>query len=415
MGGGISAERAARGLIDRGVGLIATAGADGHVVAHACFVPENTSDRAELAFAVADAWQGRGIGTLMLAHLAQLAEATGAVTLTAFVHPTTTACSSVLRDSGFAMRRPRRARACWRSSSPHSSAPPRVRASRIAIGPRRSPRCACPASGLDRGRSARRAGRAASAGRGPQPGRRRLRRPLYPINPHAAEIAGRAGVRDGGRCAQPGGAGHHRRRRARGARRGARLRRRAGVRALVVLSAGFGEAGAEGRAARQSCWASAATTGMRLVGPNCLGVLNTAPGSGSTRPSPPVAPPRGTDRLRLAERRLSASPRSPRPRDAASGSRRSSRSGDKADLSGNDFLRFWEQDPAPTSSLLYLESFGNPRRFGQIARARRARASRSSRSRAGARPRARAPRPRTPARCWQPRTSPSTPSSPTPA
>jgi hypothetical protein len=59
-GGGISAGRSARGLIDRGVGLAATAGVDGHVVAHACFVPEPQDDRAELAFAVADAWQDAG-------------------------------------------------------------------------------------------------------------------------------------------------------------------------------------------------------------------------------------------------------------------------------------------------------------------------------------------------------------------
>lgn len=98
LGGGISAVRAARGLIDHGVGLVATAGVDGHVVAHACLVPEPNGERAELAFAVADAWQGRGIGTLMLAHLAQLAEAAGVVTLTAFVHPDNHRMLAVLRD-----------------------------------------------------------------------------------------------------------------------------------------------------------------------------------------------------------------------------------------------------------------------------------------------------------------------------
>ena len=81
LGSGPDAERAARLLVDRGVGLVATAGVDGHVVAHACFVPEPTGERAELAFAVADAWQEQGIATLMLAHLAQLAEAAGIVTL----------------------------------------------------------------------------------------------------------------------------------------------------------------------------------------------------------------------------------------------------------------------------------------------------------------------------------------------
>ncbi|MGZ4278533.1 MAG: GNAT family N-acetyltransferase, partial [Solirubrobacteraceae bacterium] len=103
LGGGISPLRAARGLVDHGLGLVATAGVDGHVVAHACFVPEPNGERAELAFAVADAWQGRGIGTLMLAHLAQLAEAAGVTTLTAIVHPDNRRMLGVLRDSGFVL------------------------------------------------------------------------------------------------------------------------------------------------------------------------------------------------------------------------------------------------------------------------------------------------------------------------
>ena len=125
---------------------------------------------------------------------------------------------------------------------------------------------------------------------------------------------------------------------------------------------------------------------MRLVGPNCLGVLNT---------EPDVAPQRHLRARRAA---------------AAGGSRFASQSGafgiaalaeaagrglglssfvsmgNKADLSANDLLEYWEQRRGrPTWSLLYLESFGNPRRFGRIARRVGRDASRSSRSRAGAR------------------------------
>ena len=75
--------------------------------------------------------------------------------------------------------------------------------------------------------------------------------------------------------------------------------------------------------------------------------------------------------------------------------------GNKADLSGNDFLEYWEQDPDTDVMLLYLESFGNPRRFGRIARAvAAAQADRRGQERPLGRP-ARAPRRRTPARCWR--------------
>ena len=143
----------------------------------------------------------------------------------------------------------------------------------------------------------------------------------------------------------------------------------AGVRALVVLSAGFAEVGERrARAASASCWPSAAAAGMRLVGPNCLGVLNTDPASRSTRPS------------RRAPRRRAAS-RSPR-RAGRSGSRRSPRP--RAPRPRALLVRLDRRQGRPlgqrlpallgagratrTSILLYLESFGNPRRFGRIAR-----------------------------------------------
>ena len=76
--------------------------------------------------------------------------------------------------------------------------------------------------------------------------------------------------------------------------------------------------------------------------------------------------------------------------------------GDKADLSGNDFLEYWEQDPDTSVLLLYLESFGNPRRFGRIARRITTAKPIVAVKRAG-RP-AGARRRRAPARCWRRRT-----------
>ena len=128
---------------------------------------------------------------------------------------------------------------------------------------------------------------------------------------------------------------------------------------------------------------------MRLVGPNCLGVLNTAPDVGLNATFAPEPPRRG--RIAFASQ-SGAFGIAAIAEAARRGLGLSSfvSTGDKADLSGNDFLRYWEQDADTDVVLLYLESFGNPRRFGRIARARRARASRSwpssrGRSAAGAR------------------------------
>ena len=103
LGPGPQEDRAARTLVERGTGLIAVAGPEETVVAHACFVPE-TRDRAELAFAVVDAWQNRGIATLLLAHLAQFAQASGIVTFVAWVHPANRRMLHVFRDSGFPIK-----------------------------------------------------------------------------------------------------------------------------------------------------------------------------------------------------------------------------------------------------------------------------------------------------------------------
>lgn len=142
---------------------------------------------------------------------------------------------------------------------------------------------------------------------------------------------------------------------------------RKGVRALIVISAGFKEVGAEGAEREEKLLAAARRYGMRLVGPNCLGLLNTDPDVSLNATFAPVDALPGrvafssqSGALGLAildyARRLSL------------GISQFVSVGNKADVSGNDLIEFWERDPGTDLILLYLESFGNPTKFTQLAR-----------------------------------------------
>ena len=136
-----------------------------------------------------------------------------------------------------------------------------------------------------------------------------------------------------------------------------------GVAGLVVLSAGFGEVGEVG--AQAELRDLARRNGMRLVGPNCIGVVNTAIGLDAT--FSPYAPAPGRIAMQSQSGALGIAILE---RSARIGLGVSSfvSVGNKADVSGNDLLQYWEDDPGTDVVLLYLESFGNPRKFARIAR-----------------------------------------------
>ncbi|HEX2028277.1 MAG TPA: GNAT family N-acetyltransferase [Nitriliruptorales bacterium] len=142
---------------------------------------------------------------------------------------------------------------------------------------------------------------------------------------------------------------------------------RLGVRAVCIISAGFAEAGEVGRERQAELVDLARAHGLRVVGPNCMGLMNAS-----------------------ADVRLNAtfSPTFPRPGRSSFSSQSGALGlavldhvdrlglgiatfvsvGNKADVSGNDLLLYWEDDPDTDVVLLYLESFGNPRRFARLAR-----------------------------------------------
>jgi acetate---CoA ligase (ADP-forming) len=138
-----------------------------------------------------------------------------------------------------------------------------------------------------------------------------------------------------------------------------------GVRALCVISSGFAETGADGLERQERLLELVRAHGARLVGPNCLGIASSAPRLNATF-APRALPPgrigfssqSGALGLALLEKAT----------ERRLGFSAFVSIGNKADVSSNDLLEWWEEDDATDLVLLYLESFGNPRKFGRLAR-----------------------------------------------
>jgi acyl-CoA synthetase (NDP forming)/GNAT superfamily N-acetyltransferase len=140
-----------------------------------------------------------------------------------------------------------------------------------------------------------------------------------------------------------------------------------GVRTLVVLSAGFAEAGPAGGGAERRLVGQARAHGMRVVGPNALGVLNTAAGVRLNATLAPELPGAGRAGFFCQSGALGIGILAD-ARTRGLGLSTFVSAGNRADVSGNDLLQYWETDPATQVVLLYLESFGNPRKFARLAR-----------------------------------------------
>jgi acetate---CoA ligase (ADP-forming) len=138
-----------------------------------------------------------------------------------------------------------------------------------------------------------------------------------------------------------------------------------GTRAICVISAGFAEVGNEGRQRQDELLALVRAHGGRLIGPNCLGIAVSAPQLNATfgpraLPPGPVAFSSQSGALGLALLE--------KAQERGIGLSAFVSIGNKADVSSNDLLEYWEDDTETGLIALYLESFGNPRRFGRIAR-----------------------------------------------
>lgn len=139
------------------------------------------------------------------------------------------------------------------------------------------------------------------------------------------------------------------------------------VRGIVVISAGFSEVGAEGSKAEEELLDIVRDSGMRMVGPNCMGLLNTASSVRLNGTFAPVYPPPGNVAMSSQSGALGIAILDYATRNNIGISQFVS-VGNKADVSANDLILSWEDDPETDVITLYVESFGNPRKFSRIAR-----------------------------------------------
>ncbi len=343
----------------------------GQIIAVGRYEQLEQTGNAEVAFVVADRHQGRGIGSVLLEHLAAAARERGLKRFIAVVLAENEAMIRVFRLAGYeTTRHVEYGEVTLEFAVDETSVTEGVMREREQRAEARSiGRLLHPTS-------------VAVVGASNDPGklgnavfhnllRMNFDGPLYPVNPDARHVGGVrayasvldvpddidlvviavpavsvAGVVD--ECAQRG------------------------VRGLVVISGGFGERGADderdaGRAAQRELIDAARNHGIRVVGPNCLGILNTDPAvqlNASLAPLPPLV---GRAGFFCQSGALGVAVLGEASRRGLGVSTFVS-AGNRADVSGNDLMQYWETDPDTDVVLMYLESFGNPRKFARVAR-----------------------------------------------
>jgi acetate---CoA ligase (ADP-forming) len=140
-----------------------------------------------------------------------------------------------------------------------------------------------------------------------------------------------------------------------------------GVKAVVVVSAGYAEVGGEGAERQRLLLEQVRAHGLRMVGPNCMGILHLDTEVRLNASLAGLVPDRGAVALGSHSGALGVAILA-LARRIGLGLSSFVSLGNRADVSGNDLLEFWESDPSTRVILFYLESFGSPRRFARIAR-----------------------------------------------
>ncbi|MGY1682190.1 bifunctional acetate--CoA ligase family protein/GNAT family N-acetyltransferase [Geodermatophilus sp. SYSU D01176] len=324
------------------------------------------TDDAEVAFLIEDAHQGRGLGSVLLEHLAAAARERGIENFVAEVLAQNNRMVRVFLDAGYTPRR------SYEEGVVHLTFPIAPTETALQVAYEREQRSESRSiARLLTPSSVAVVGASNDDGKIGNAVLRHLldlgfEGPVYPVNPgtrHVRGVPAYAGIEDIpvdvdlAVLAVP----------ADEVAEVVEACRRKRVRGLVVISGGFGESGPEGRVRERQLVAAARASGMRVVGPNCLGIVNTDPAVRLNASLAPRVPGRGRVGFFAQSGALgSALLEQARTRNIGLSSFVSA--GNRADVSGNDLLQYWATDPATEVVLLHLESFGNPRKFARLAR-----------------------------------------------
>jgi acetyl coenzyme A synthetase (ADP forming)-like protein len=338
---------------------------DEHIIGVGLYAGGERSDSAEVAFSVEDEYQGRGVGTLLLEHLCRIAHANGINRLEADVLAGNARMLEVFARSGFGISQSTDSgvvRVWFANEETEQFLTQSLRRERLAAA-HSVGRLLNPAS-------------VAVIGASRDPGkiggaivanliRDDFNGPIYPINPFVREVQGlksfaslaAVGERiDLAVICVP----------TQGVEDAIKECAAAGVHGVVVITAGFSEVSGEGRAVQDRIVNLVRSSGMRMVGPNCMGIINTDPAVNLNATFAPVMPRRGNIGMLSQSGALGiAILDHARIRNIGLSSFISA--GNKADISGNDMISYWSDDPRTRAIVLYLESFGNPRKFARLA------------------------------------------------
>jgi acyl-CoA synthetase (NDP forming)/GNAT superfamily N-acetyltransferase len=338
----------------------------GQVVGVATFERlDDDPEAAEVAFLVDDTQQGRGIGMLLLEHLAGEAVKHGVVRFVAETLPTNSSMLNVFRDAGFPLTKqsghtivhveiPLQFDDFFRSATDRREAIADAASLRRLLAPAS---VAVVGAGSD------------PAGLGHQVLANIVRAgftgTVYAVNQSKHRVAGVHAFRSLGELPErvdvvvvvvPADAVLD------VAAEAAAI----GATGLVVITAGFAEAGPVGAQLQRDLLRICRTAGMRLIGPNCMGIANASPGYRLNATFSPVLPAAGGVALMSQSGAIGLAALA-HARRYGIGMSTFVSAGNKADVSGNDLLCAWENDPDTNVCALYLESFGNPQKFARIA------------------------------------------------
>ena len=357
------AKRLAISNFESQFGLAAFAGNE--LVGHAVYIV-TAGSRAEIGLAIADSYQGRGLGILLLGRLAEAADHAGIQVFTAVVKADNHRMLDLLRDSGFPL---------WLRSEPgevHADLPTALSAEARRNFESRDALAALAA--VNRFLAPHSVAVIGDSLEPETTGGAILRNLLasgfagqvHPVNGTGQPVDGRnahKSVRDIPDAVEMAVIAVP----AASAAQVARECADKGVRALVVISGGFAESGPEGAELQQRLLEVCRQAGMRLVGPNCMGVLNTLPQVSLNASLMPDLPLRGRIGFLSQSGSLGLAVME-HARAVGAGFSSFVSVGNNADVSGNDLLQYWEADAGTNLIMLYLESFRNPRTFARVAR-----------------------------------------------